>query len=245
MPCNHDSATAPGDNEVKEMNRYMGRALASALLAFATIQGAAAGANGLAEGVDAYWSADYEAAAESWRPLAEAGDPVARFNMGIVYDSAKGVFRDREQALEWYRWASEAGDVPAAFNLGLMYEHGEGTEIDMREAVKWYTQAAEGGDPLSQHRLGLILGEGRGGVPTDHESAASWLLAAARQDHVPSMFALVDVYVSGRGVERDLREANRWSDRAGVMMMFTEGTICGRGRSAELISECRRVTPRQ
>jgi len=212
-------------------------------LAIMTAPGAAR-PDALAAGVEAYWRGDFEAAETHWISPAEHGDALAKFNMGILHDNPRSSTRDPQLALQWYQKAAEAGDAPAAFNLGLMHEQGDGTGVDMAQAVVWYQRAAEGGDVLAQHRLGLILGEGRGGIPEDQEAAARWLLVAAELGHVPSMFALVGHYTSGRGVERDLIQANRWSDLAGVMMMFTEGTICGLGRSAELIEECRRVTPR-
>ena len=205
----------------------------------------AAAGQGIADGIDAYWNGDFDAAARQWQPLAEAGDTLARFNMGILHDNPRRDDRDPEKARHWYEAAAEAGDAPAAFNLGLMHEEGDNTEADIAAAVAWYRRAAEGGDILAQHRLGMILAEGRGGYPDDQTEAVRWLLVAAENGHVPSMFALVGHFTHGRGVERDLAAANRWGDLAGVMMMFTEGTICGRGRSAELIEECRRLTPRR
>lgn len=229
------------------MTRQIRRAgpIVGALLAiFLTAGAATAQDDALSAGVRAYWNEDFDAAAGHWRDLAEAGDPLAQFNMGILHDNRPAETRDPAEAMVWYRKAAEAGDARAAFNLGLMHEEGDGTEADVAKAVSWYERAAEAGDLLAQHRLGLILGEGRGNVAEDQAAAARWLLLAAESGHVPSMFALVGHYTEGRGVERDLIAANRWGDRAGVMMMFTEGTICGLGRSAELIEECRRVTPR-
>ncbi len=49
----------------------------------------------------AYEQGDFGAALAAWRPLAEAGDVRAQFNIGTLYDQGKGVERDPEQAIVW------------------------------------------------------------------------------------------------------------------------------------------------
>jgi hypothetical protein len=36
-------------------------------------------------GLTAYQKGDYTSAAKEWRPLAEQGDPIAQFNLGLLY----------------------------------------------------------------------------------------------------------------------------------------------------------------
>ncbi len=52
---------------------------------------------------------------------AEQGDAMAQFNLGVMYNTGRGVAQDYKQAVAWFRKAAEQGDAMAQFNLGLMY----------------------------------------------------------------------------------------------------------------------------
>ncbi|HSF64063.1 MAG TPA: sel1 repeat family protein, partial [Paracoccaceae bacterium] len=130
-------------------------------LCLALILSAAPALAGPAEDAAAAWKAgDHAAAAAIWAPLAEGGDPVAQFNMGILHDQGQGVAADPAQAVAWYRRAAEAGDARAAFNLGQAHLTGTGAPKDVAEAIRWYAVAAEAGDVLAQYRLGILLSDG-------------------------------------------------------------------------------------
>ena len=77
-------------------------------------------------GVDAYERGDYDTALKEWRPLAEQGDALAQFNMGVMYEQGKGVPQDYQEAGRWFRLAAEQGDALAQAVLGLMYDLGQG-----------------------------------------------------------------------------------------------------------------------
>lgn len=75
------------------------------------------------------------------KELAEKGDRVAQFNMGINYANGLGVAKDLVQAVFWYRKAAEQGDAEAQFNLGYSYDNGEGVPKDEIEAYAYYNLA--------------------------------------------------------------------------------------------------------
>ena len=79
-------------------------------------------------------------------PLAEQGDVVAQFNLGILYDNGQGVPQDYAEAMKWYRKAAEQGNAAARFNLGAMYSNGQGVPQDYVHSHMWYNLAAAGGD---------------------------------------------------------------------------------------------------
>jgi TPR repeat protein len=56
---------------------------------------------------------DYAAALREWTPLAEQGDAVAQFNLGVMYQQGQGVSQDYQTALKWYALAAEQGDAKA------------------------------------------------------------------------------------------------------------------------------------
>jgi TonB family protein len=94
------------------------------------------------DGQDAYDGGDYMAAQLLWRPLAEQGVARAQNNLGVMYESGKGVPPDLNEALKWYRLAAEQGYAGAQNNLGLIYALGRGAPRDPILAYMWFSLAA-------------------------------------------------------------------------------------------------------
>ena len=117
-------------------------------------------------------------AARLFRPLAEQGDALAQFGLGLMYRDGKGVPQDTQEAVKWYRKAAEQGFAQAQHNLGWMYSNGQGVPQDAQESVKWYRKAAEQGDAQAQFNLGLMYSNGQG-VPQDFIRAHVWYSVAA------------------------------------------------------------------
>lgn len=128
-------------------------------------------------GVAAARAGDYATAMREWRPLAEAGNAEAQFNMGLLYENGLGVPQDGATAALWYRRAAELNDRMAQAYLGEMYAKGLGVPRDDREALRWYERAAERGDSASQYNVGLFYATGRGIAPSD-VNAVAWLTVA-------------------------------------------------------------------
>lgn len=74
---------------------------------------------------------------------AEAGDPQAQYNLGVMYDIGQGVPQDYTEAAKWYTKAAEQGHADAQLKLGVMYAKGRGVPQDYAEAAKWFTSVAE------------------------------------------------------------------------------------------------------
>lgn len=150
----------------------------------------------------AYQHGDYPKALAIFLKLASQGNPVAQFNLGVMYKNGQGVPQDAGEAEKWYRLAAEQGYAPAQNNLGTIYEEGQGVPQDAREAVKWYSLAAEQGVAVAQNNLGVMYDNGQG-VPKDDREAAKWYRLAAAQDEATAQGALGDLYRHGRGVPKD------------------------------------------
>jgi hypothetical protein len=97
-------------------------------------------------GVDAFQKGDYATAAKEWRPLAEGGDPIAQFNLGLLYLDGHGVPQSPAEAASWFRRAAEQDYVPAQHNLGAMYGTGQGVKRDLIQAYKWLNICAAKGN---------------------------------------------------------------------------------------------------
>lgn len=107
-------------------------------------------------GVDAWQQGDYARAIAEWRPLAQAGDPDAQFNMGQAYKLGRGVQSDFPVALDWYRKAAAQGHLRAEDNLGLlMFQQG-----DRADAMPYLQRAASRGEPRAQYIVGTALFNG-------------------------------------------------------------------------------------
>ena len=130
------------------------------------------------KGLAAHQSGDFATALREWTPLAEQGNALAQYSLGLMYDNGWGVPQDDKTAVKWYRLAAEQGIARAQSNLGLMYMQGKGVSKDYKTAVQWYRLAAEQGDAVAQNNLGFMYGNGRG-VPQDYIRAHMWWNLAA------------------------------------------------------------------
>ena len=125
------------------------------------------------KGVTAYSNGDYISAIQFWTPLAERGNNLAQYNLGVVYEHGEGVPKDAKIAVKWYTLAAEQGDATAQFSLGLIDRNGKGIPQNYETAVKWYTFAAEQGYTKAQYNLGLMYYNGEG-VLLDFVYAHMW-----------------------------------------------------------------------
>ena len=95
---------------------------------------------------------DFETALREWRPLAEQGDVIAQYNLGILFARGDGVPQDYVEATEWFRLAAEQGHKEAQYELGIYYELGQVGPQDYPEAARWYRLAAEQGHSVGNVR---------------------------------------------------------------------------------------------
>ena len=101
-------------------------------------------ANDLDDAVDAMRSGDFAEAYCIMRPLAEAGDADAQYNIGWMYMNGYGLRVNDSLALEWWKEASEQGHSDASFSIGMLYSLGEGeVSKDTNEAIDYYLIAAD------------------------------------------------------------------------------------------------------
>ncbi len=95
----------------------------------------------------AYARSDFASALRIFRALAQEGDSIAQFNLGVMLDFGQGIAPDPTQAVSWYRKAAAQGHPAAQFNLGGMYLEGLGVAKDLPRAYMWFTLSATAGIP--------------------------------------------------------------------------------------------------
>ncbi len=86
---------------------------------------------------------DVAEAAKWLYKAAEAGHPVAQFDLGeIFYTGENGdVSRNAAHAFEWYRLAARSGVALAQLRLAQMYLEGLGTDKNRKQGLVWLTVA--------------------------------------------------------------------------------------------------------
>ena len=115
-----------------------------------------------------------------FREAADRGTAEAQFQLGLLYDTGRGVRQNPAEAIRWYRAAADQGHAAAQNNLGLLYDYGRGISQDAAEAMRWYRSAADQGFAVAQYNLGFMYANGRG-LTQNYVDAYLWFnLASAR-----------------------------------------------------------------
>jgi TPR repeat protein len=146
-------------------------------------------------------------------PLAKAGNAVAQFNLGAMYDYALGVPNNDREAAQWYLKAAEQGHADAQFRLGFLYAEGRGVNKDYKQAMEWDLRAASQGSAMAQHNIGSLYFNGQG-VEKDDKKAVEWYSKAAAQGMHAAENALGTAYVKGWGVDKDVNKGMEWIMKA-------------------------------
>ena len=161
----------------------MRRFLFAVFLIVACATGAAA--DSYEDAVSAYDRGDYTRAAQLLRPLAEQGDALAQYNLGVLYRKGRGVPQDDVQARQWYEKAAVQGQAKAQYNLGTLYFNGEGVPKDYQQALRWFRLAADQGEAVAQTKMAIMYDDGQG-VPHDIVQAYKWYSLAATNGDKPA-----------------------------------------------------------
>lgn len=137
----------------------------------------------LQEGKSQLTAQNAQAARDSFRKAAEAGNSQAAVLLGTLYAQGLGGPKSDWDAVRMFRQAADAGYPRGMFNLGLMYESGRVVPVgqDYKTAAHWYTEAANHGDSDAAYRLGLLYEQGRG-VAKDLNEASRYYAKSTNPD---------------------------------------------------------------
>ena len=132
----------------------------------------------------AFQADNFQEATKEFTALAEAGDAKAQYYLGRIY------------ALDWSQSSLNGKDVRQP--------------SDRKKSVYWYTKAGEQGEMLAQLELGKLYASNlAGGTDPDGESA-KWYRLAADQGDPGAQYTIGSCYERGRGVAKDLTQAQQW-----------------------------------
>ena len=154
----------------------------SAIFACAWLSLAApASAQSVKAGIDAWGRGDYVSAVAIWRPLADAGDADAAFNLGQAYRLGRGVLVDLATAQVWLERAAQKDHPDAQTTLGLLlFQNG-----NQPEGLRWLKISAERGEARAMLVYGTALFNGDS-VAQDPVLGYAYVSRAAAQGLEPA-----------------------------------------------------------
>lgn len=150
----------------------------------------------------------YAEAIRWYRLAADQGDARAQFNLGVAYNTGRGVTQNYAEAVKWFRLAAERGDGDAQNHLGHVYRYGQGVDQNYAEAVRWFRLAADQGSADAQLNLGSAYFTGLG-IAQNYTEAVHWFQMAANQGNAGGQVNLGAMYAKGQGVPQNDAEAVR------------------------------------
>jgi len=168
-------------------------------------------------------SADQIAALET---AAQAGDPMAQWQLGLMYESGEGVAQDKAKALDYFSEiadqhadvapkGTEADIVASSFvKLGDYYKEGvpeAGIAKNENYSITLLMHAAAYfGDADAQYRIGQMYLD-KNALGENPLQSARWLSLAAHKGHVLAQAKLGDILFNGDGeVKANPVEALMW-----------------------------------
>ena len=145
------------------------------------------------------------------RQSANAGLPIAQYELARLHDSGTGVPKDLGLSRSWTEKAAEGGNVKAMYDLAVFMAEGEGGPRSYTGAAEWFRKAAAHGVVDSQYNLGILYEQGLG-ISQDSGEALYWFTVAANNGDAgaPSKIVqLSDRVDTSAKAEIDAR-ADRW-----------------------------------
>ena len=135
---------------------------------------------------------------------ASRSEPLAAYNLGLLYLLGRGVERNEIAAMRYMRQAVAKVRIPQAYvRIGL--DHYRRKEI--AEARRWFRQAAQDNDPVGAYYVGRMLVEDK----RSYREAMTWLDKAAGRRNADAARLIAYLYGNGLGMDKHLELAAGWT----------------------------------
>ncbi|PID99990.1 MAG: hypothetical protein CSA79_05705 [Thiothrix nivea] len=128
---------------------------------------------------------------QSLQMQADAGDTEAMYQLGLLYQSGRGVSADAHKARQLFDRAARAGNAYAQYALALQLRQQNKPSL-IQQSVNWQQKAAQQGYAEAQYGLGLLYANGQY-VAQDLHKARHWLNQAVQRNHIMAGIALQDL----------------------------------------------------
>ena len=142
---------------------------------------------------------------------AQAGDPNAQNELGLLYSEGRGLPQNYLEAKDWFKKAADQGHAGAQVNLGTLYSLGRGAPYSDHMALFWFQKAAEQRNALAFAKLGMMYERGRA-VPQSLIEAHMWYnlsVAYGEKRAAESREAVAIRMTAGQIAEAEAR-AKKW-----------------------------------
>lgn len=158
------------------------------------------------KGIKAAEGGNFQTAVEHWKNSSNIGYSKSNFNLGLCYETGRGVNKDLRKAMEHYQKAADQGHCQAMYNLALLCFDSENKQEDshLKKAINLLERAAKLGLPQAQTYIGVIYAEGE---TNNFSKAVEMFTAAAQQEDSEAFYYLGICFENGLGVEQSESKA--------------------------------------
>ncbi|PKK60604.1 kinase-like protein [Rhizophagus irregularis] len=143
----------------------------------------------------------------------EQGHILARYFVGLCYQSGYGTVKDEKLSLKYYKQIAYMGYASGLSKMGYFYEHGIGTTVDEQRAVKFYQEAANLENSMAQFHLALMYYNGKG-TEVDYVKAFELFYKLANLGDSDAQYNLGLMYEYGKGIDKDINQAIYWYEQS-------------------------------
>ena len=157
---------------------------------------------------------DYDEAEHWCRKAVAAGSAEAKALLGFILTAGPDHLRDPPRGEALYRDAAQAGWSRGQLGLAMTLLR-DGTTERAAESLALLRSAADGGVAVAHHLMGMLAESGAAG-PVDFAAAAASYKEAAELGHPQAQVRYGFALLLGRGVERNVFNAETWLRRAAL-----------------------------
>lgn len=164
---------------------------------------------------------DYEKSLQLLKESADYMFPPALYELGLKYYKGDGVEQDYKTAFSLFESSAQQCYVRAMYYVSMCLSKGQGTEVNMTDSIKWCKRGANAGHSRCQYRLASLYAHG---CDVDNNSTEpiepniakviEWCTKSAQSGYPIAQFELAQHYLLGNGVEKDLKQAVSWLQKA-------------------------------
>lgn len=122
-----------------------------------------------------------------------------------------------ESAVPLLQLLAKSGDAKAQYQLGLLLYSGKGIVENEKAAVELLTKSANQGHVEAMYQLGnaFTFGNDTPRLVADADvEAAKWYFKAASAGNADAQYSLGLLFLTGKGVEKNEKEATYWMQMA-------------------------------
>lgn len=176
---------------------------------------------------------NYDMAKYYYQVAARLNNPLAYFNLGLMYKQGKGVEVDESRALTLLKHSAEANHAKSMVQLAGLYFNGSTISHDEEQAIKLYQRAHALGDMEAAYQLGLLSETGVN-LKLDYEKALQYYELAQKKGNAKAMLALARMYQYGLGINQDHNQAELYYQKlAGLNHPYAQYQLATFYRNAE------------